>query len=175
MDDKSMVELSIITIKRFQDTVERILHVPGNYRGGILEMAVVSDTGIKPETLGVVLPQLLRALKQQGQIFRNVRFNYVSWSKTGIKNKVCPMMQVMLESFYEDMEFCGEEKDFGELIDYLKVFQARSKLILLLTNQDITELYSEDRKKQMQPFLDKKLLVIQVQKPEEIAVYYRRT
>lgn len=169
-----MEELSIITVKRLKDTVERILHVPGNYRGGILEMAVVADTGIKPELLGQILPQVLKALKQQGQIFRNVRFNYVIWRRSGIENRVCPMMQPMMESFYEDVEFDGEEKDFGELIDYLKVFQARAKLILLLTNQDITELDSKEKRKQMQPFLEKKLLIVKVQKPEEISIYYRK-
>ena len=99
-----MEELSILTIKKFKDTIERILHVPGNYRGGILEMAVVADSRLQVEEIQNILPQLLKALKQKGQIFQNVRFNYIFWKNQSIETTVCPMMQAMLESFYQPYE-----------------------------------------------------------------------
>lgn len=179
-----MEKLSMIAMKKFKDTAERILHVPGNYRGGILEMAVVVDTCMQKETLQWILPQLLRGLKQQGQIFRNVRFNYLLWNgfENGFKieTKICPMMQAMQESFYEKYEqekphekFQEKShKDMHNLIQHLKLFQARAKLIILLTDSTFTFWQSEELKKQMQPFLDKKLMLVQI-KEEQIAVFYR--
>lgn len=171
-----MEQLSILTLKKFKDIAERILHVPGNYRGGVLEMAVVVDTGISRKTLAFILPQLLKALKQQGNVFMNVRFNYVKWLAEGAKNQVCPMMLPMTESFYEDYESDSEEKDITELIDYLKVFQARAKLIILLTNQDTDKWKKEDIRQRMQPFLDKKMMVVKLDATEEIqgiSIQYR--
>lgn len=171
-----MEQLSIVTLKKFKDIVERILHVPGNYRGGVLEMAVVVDKNIEKEALRCILPQLLHALKQQGTVFRNVRFNYVQWKAAGAENQVCPMMVPMTESFYEEYESYVEEKSFERLVDYLKVFQARAKLIILLTDQDVAQWRGEALRRRMQPFLDKKMLVVKIDaKPKEgnISIHYR--
>ncbi|MBO5303655.1 MAG: hypothetical protein J6A92_06350 [Lachnospiraceae bacterium] len=166
-----MEELSILTIKKFKDTIERILHVPGNYRGGILEMAVVADSRLQVEEIQNILPQLLKALKQKGQIFQNVRFNYIFWKNQSIETTVCPMMQAMLESFYQPYEKEADEKDFDRLTDHLKLFQARAKIVLVLTNgKPVWQ--EEEQLKHMQPFLDKKLLVMQI-KENAVTMYYR--
>lgn len=167
-----MEQLSLLTVKRFKDTVERILHVPGNYRGPVLEMAVVADGNLSRETLGTVLPQLLGALKQQGNVFLNVRFNYVSWRKDSIDNQVCPMTVAMTKTFYQKQETAAEEKDFGALVDYLKLFQARSKLIILMTDKSLKGWKDEAIKKEMQPFLDKKMIIVQIE-DEDISIHYR--
>lgn len=173
-----MEQLSIIVMKKFRDTVERILHVPGNYRGGILEMAVVVDTALNKDILKSLLPQLLRGLKQNGIVFMNVRFNYILWKQNTIETQVCPMMQGLLEGFYEsyeqDSEFKRErqKKNFGNLIEYLKLFQARSKIVILLTTGNENYWNTEEYKKLMQPFLDKKLLVVRVNSGE-MKMFYR--
>lgn len=51
------MELTEIGALQIAKRVDAILHVPGNYRGGVLEMAVVIDTSLKPEDFrGAVVP-----------------------------------------------------------------------------------------------------------------------
>lgn len=168
-----METLSILTLKKFKDVTERILHVPGNYRGGILEMAVVVDNRLSEADVRGMLPQLLKALKQHGQIFSNVRFNYVVWGAQKIQTKVCPMMQAVMESFYQDYVEETGDRDFCILIDHLKLFQARAKVIILLTAEEKEAFRNSDElKKRMQPFLDKKMMFVHRQE-DGIAICYR--
>lgn len=171
-----MEQLGVVTLMKFKNTVERILHVRGNYQGGVLEMAVVADCKVSKEQLKRILPKLISALKSQGETFRNVRFNFVSWkSDTEIQNKVCPMMTAFTEEFYQSyvqMEM-EEEKSFLKLVEYLKVFQARAKLIIVIGDElEITE-QREEIWKSMQPFLDKKLMLVVGISNEEPEIKYR--
>ena len=63
------MNLSPVFLMKFKNTVERILHVPGNYKGGILEMAVVLDHNVSRETMQDLVPQLLKSLKMHSEIF----------------------------------------------------------------------------------------------------------
>ena len=49
--------------KEFVNQIQRVLHVPGNYRGGILEMALVADYGISKENLEEACKEMVNALK----------------------------------------------------------------------------------------------------------------
>lgn len=168
-----MEQLGVVTLMKFKNTVERILHVRGNYQGGILEMAVVADCKISREQLESILPKLIRALKSQGEVFRNVRFNFVSWkSDREIQNKVCPMMTAFTEEFYQSYVQTAEEKSFIKLVEYLKVFQARAKLIIVIGDElEITD--GQEVKKTMQPFLDKKLMLVVGISKEQPEIKYR--
>ena len=169
-----MEQLGVVTLMKFKNTVERILHVRGNYQGGVLEMAVVADCKVSKEQLKSILPKLISALKSQGETFRNVRFNFVSWkSDTEIQNKVCPMMTAFTEEFYQFYVQTDEEKSFLKLVEYLKVFQARAKLIIVIGDKiEITE-QKEEIKKSMQPFLDKKLMLVVEISKEQPEIKYR--
>lgn len=154
------MSLSPVFLKQFKDAVEHILHVPGNYRGNVLEMTVVVDGAVEKEA-AEVLPQLLRALKMHSKVFLNVRFHYVSWqSDEKMEDRVCPMTAVMLSSFYEDYEQIPQKKRLEILAEYLKKFHARSKLIILLAGDGIIV---EDRQRLeggMQPFLGRKMMMV---------------
>lgn len=166
-----MEQLSPVTLMKFKNTVERILHVKGNYQGGILEMTVVVDNHLSKEVVTSVLPKLLQALKLQGEVFRNVRFNYGIWQENGtVKNQICPMMAAISPGFYEEYQQELGVKQLEVLASYLKLFHARSKLILVLT--DDTCQISENIKKELQPFLDKKLMLLTI-KGEELCIHYR--
>jgi len=166
------MNVSPVFLMKFKNTVERILHVPGNYTGGILEMAVVLDYNVSREILQELLPQILRSLKMHSEVFRNVRLNIVHWqSDDAISNQVTPMSVVGLTSYYADYESRTESKDFMKLVQYLKVFQARSKLIILVTDGENEVESGESLKAAMQPFLDKKLMQIGV--GEELQIRYR--
>lgn len=168
-----MEQLSVITLMKFKNTIERILHVRGNYQGGILEMTLVVDGNLEVATRKELIPKLIGALKQQGEVFRNVRFNYSLWnSDTEITNKVCPMMLAMTEAFYQEEEKNTNEKGMEKLVDYLKKFHARSKIIILVTDGKYTIEDEVAIKTSMQPFLDKKLVVVTT-KGEDISISYR--
>lgn len=176
-----MEALSVVTLMKFKNTIERILHVKGNYQGGILEMTLVADANLSIEQRKNLIPQLLKALKQQGEVFRNVRFNYGEWQQDGsVSNKVCPMMLAMTENFYEKDETLEKEteqakpKNISGLIDYLKMFHARSKIIILVTDGGFQVDNPSHVTRQMQPFLDKKL-VVAVAKGNEVQIKYRES
>jgi len=148
---------------QFKNTVERILHVPGNYKGGVLEMAVVLDHNVSREAVCEVIPQLFRSLKMHSEVFRNVRLNMVQWeSDEAISNQVAPMSVAGLSSYYEKYECRPVRKNFLKLVLYLKLFQARAKLIILITDGGYEEDTDESLKAAMQPFLDKKMMQVVV-------------
>lgn len=167
------MNFSPVFLQQFKNCVERILHVKGNYDGGILEMAVVLDHNLPKKTVLEAVPQLLRSLKMHSEVFRNVRLNVVDWSSDdGITNKVSPMAMLLMESYYSDYEMCKSTKKMRVLVDYLKLFQARAKLIILMTDGNMENGDEEELKQAMQPFLGKKLMQVIFTK-EGIKISYR--
>ena len=170
------MNFSPVFLMKFKNTVERILHVRGNYNGGILEMAVVLDHNVEREMVQELVPELFRTLKMHSEVFRNVRLNMVQWeSDEVITNQVTPMSMAGLSSFYKEYQCQPMEKDWMKLIQYLKMFQARSKLVILITKSSDTYddcgNLQESLKIAMQPFLDKKLMQVVVGK--ELEIRYR--
>ena len=162
------MNLSPVVLMQFKNTVERILHVPGNYKGGVLEMAVVLDHNVSREAVQELVPQLFRILKMHSEVFRNVRLNMVQWeSDERISGQVAPMSMAGMTSYYEFYECRPERKDFLKLVQYLKLFQARAKLIILVTDGANEEGSKESLKVAMQPFLDKKLMQMVVKEWNE--------
>ena len=73
------MELGMIQLLKMKQGVERILHVPGNYKGGILEMALVVDCNLEAQTAKENVQAMIKALKSHSETFRNVRLNVVWW------------------------------------------------------------------------------------------------
>lgn len=169
----NIMNLSPVILKKVKDTADRILHVPGNFTGPVLEMAVVIDGNLSREQVTEYVPELFRILKMHSRVFQNVRLNIVYWRADGdIKSKVSPMSMALLSSFYEDYEQVCGDKTFEELADYLKMYQARAKLIILLTDGTYHVKEEELLEQRMRPFLDKKLMQI-VLRDGELDVRYR--
>lgn len=167
------MNLSPVFLMQFKNTVERILHVPGNYNGGILEMAMVLDHNVSQEMAQELVPQLLRTLKMHSEVFRNVRLNMVQWeSDEVIKNQVTPMSMAGLASYYESYGQQTICKDVKKLAQYLKMFQARAKLIILITDGANEEGTAESLKTVMLPFLDKKWMWV-VLSGDALTIRYR--
>lgn len=167
------MNLSPVFLQQLKNSVERILHVRGNYDGGILEMAVVIDHCLSKEDVKEYVPQFLRALKMHSEVFRNVRLNMVDWiSDSEILNKVSPMSMVMLSGYYEEYQSNSEEKNMESLVQYLKLFQARSKVVILITAGNCLASDEEALKKSMQPFLDKKMMQL-IRTEDGFKVQYR--
>lgn len=162
--------LTQIQLLQIKNGVMRILHVPGNYTGGNLEMAVVADYHIPHEELKALCAQIAGALKQTDEVFRNVRVNLIKWiSDEQIIKEISslPLLQ-MGRAFedYEQYEIIGDNakvqkiKSADELMRQLKLFYARSKLILIITDGNYKIVDEAKTQEYLNPFLKRKILVI---------------
>lgn len=157
------MEISPVFLHKLHDKTERILHLPGNFTGAVLEMTLVMDAHVPAERMQECVSILIRCLKQQGEVFRNVRFNVVSWKRDEeITTKVCPMLSAGTAGFYADYIQTEQEKKIEKLYQYLKFYHARSKLILLVSDSEYTVGDETEKNAALRPFLSRKLLVIHV-------------
>lgn len=129
--------LSQVEKLQLKNEVQRVLHVPGNYRGGILEMAIVIDHALPPEYVEEALKDLVQTLKQTDEIFRNVRLNVIDWfDDEHMEKKISGLPMLQMSSYYEGyIQEDNNEKRLEILAGQLKLFYARSKLMILLTKK----------------------------------------
>lgn len=155
------MELGMIQLFKMKQGVERILNVPGNYKGGILEMALVVDCGLDKETAKSSVQAIIKALKSHSETFRNVRLNVIWWkSDEEIVTEVTPMTVMQMGTPFEDYEKQCKEKHIDALLKNLKMFQARSKLILLLSDGKFQIESDEGCMESLKPFLGRKTLLL---------------
>ena len=159
--------MSLTPVQNMQlhNQIERVLHVQGNYRGGILEMAVVIDRTYEREQVQTLCADIIASCKRQSEVFRNVRLNMVLWSGAEIRTETVASAYVQMGTFFTDYEKADDAAVMRteEIMEYLKKFHARSKLILLLT-PDRERLYRttepERLRQAMNPFLKQKLVLV---------------
>lgn len=150
---------------KLRSAVEQVLHVPGNYRGGILEMAIVFDCNIEKQTAVETAKELVTALKQQSEVFRNVRLNTIQWrSDSEMIKEITPMAYLQTGTYFEGYEQTAEEKALEILTEQLKKFYARSKLIIVLTDGKAVVREQGKMEESLKPFLGKKLIFIKINK-----------
>ena len=152
-----------IQLLQIKNAVMRVLRVPGNYSGGILEMAIVLDGSVPAERLAGDCAQLCAALKRTDEVFRNVRLNLVKWiSDDRIIKEISSLAALQMGKGFDGIECAhkGEEKSLDELLRQLKLFYARSKLILLITDGDFQRKDETKIQEHLHPFLGRKLIVL---------------
>lgn len=146
---------------KIKNAVERILHVPGNYSGGILEMAMVFDGNLSEEYRKQIGKDIASALKSHSETFRNVRLNLILWEEDGkLEKELSSLPKLQMGRCFETCNCSKERKRMELLTEDLKKFYARSKLIMLFTDGDF---YVEDKKRMdesMYPFLYRKLMAV---------------
>lgn len=168
--------LSPVQNLQLHNEIERVLHVPGNYQGGILEMAIVIDCAYSVDAARVLCRDVVTSCKKQSEVFRNVRLNVIRWGRERIVSDVTAMAYLQTGAYFENYvsEDALSASGSGEgilhnrkspelLCDYLKRFQARSKLILLLTPEKEAFVPTGDRQlliNSMNPFLKQKLILL---------------
>lgn len=156
-----MDNMSILFSKQFTNRVERILHSPGSIPGKMFEMAVVVDESLSLSDVQNFIPKLLGILKRHSDVFLNVRLNVVKWNgDDDIKNEVVPMSIAMISSYYNEYEQNKKTKTYEILMNYLKLFQARAKLIIIVTDGKYKTEDEEKLNKIMQPFLNRKVMEV---------------
>lgn len=170
--------MNIIVRNQILSAVEQVLHVPGNFTGGILEMTVVLDDTLDIEKQKNMISDTMKCLKGHSETFRNVRLNLVHWHNLTRPDElpssiVIPMTMLIMghipkaEQNYAQNQTertpgrAGSKTDVLQLMEYLKKFHSRSKLILLFSGPDFEENIKRDHVLQaMQPFLHKKVILI---------------
>lgn len=168
------MNMTPVSLQIFKNTVEKILHVPGNFTEPPLEMAVVIDGKLTREQVESYVPELLGSLKRHSEVFRNVRLNVVDWkSDERITTEVRPLSMMMLHTFYEDYVQVDAHKHFEKLAAYLKLYQARAKLIILITDGSYQVEREEELTMAMRPFLEKKLMQVVLTGMNEMNIRYR--
>jgi hypothetical protein len=174
--------LSISKLKALQISkmVEHILHVPGNFRGGNLEMTVVVSSRLSFSEKKESVKEVADALKRSSEVFRNVRLNLVRWDGiSDFNSEVVPMVflqtgacfvQEQAESEHAQSDFVQDRPDtdrnapVGEqlvpLLAYLKKFHARSKVILIFASSAGEMGDKAQAHESLAPFLKQKLLLL---------------
>lgn len=156
------MELTEIGALQIAKRAEAILHVPGNYRGGNLEMTIVIDTSLELDDFKDAAAAVVRALKRENEIFRNVRLNLVLWGQE-MEAKVVPMAMLMTGGAFGGYRCRPQKKCYEELFAYLKKFHARSKIVLVFADQKNEVRDTQAAREALTPFLKSKLLIISEQ------------
>lgn len=153
------MELTEIGALQIAKRVDAILHVPGNYRGGNLEMTIVIDTSLKLSEFGEAVTAVVRALKRSNEIFRNVRLNIVFWGE-GMRSDVVPMAMLLTGGAFQSYCCFPQKKRYEDLFAYLKKFHARSKVVLVFTDEQNEVADRKAAGEALTPFLKNRLLLI---------------
>ena len=148
---------------QLKNLTEQILHMPGALTGKVPEMAMVYHTGIEKEEAAETAKEFLLALKKQNDIFRNIRLNLVLWdSDEKIRHIVTSSAKILTGAFFEENYIQTQnDRRLEILMENLKLFQARSKLIFLFTTQDYRIEESGRLQEALKPFLNRKLIVVE--------------
>lgn len=160
---------------QFKNKVQMILHAPGGpladaSHGGPkagaarpqLEMTLIFDSNLSKETAASYGKEIITTLKQTDEIFRNVRLNAVRWiSDENITRGVTAAPILQMGRYFEDYESQSCQKRLEVLMDYLKKFDARSRLLILITDGSYWVEEEETLQKSLNPFLYRKILVLE--------------
>lgn len=153
------MELTEIGALQIAKRVDAILHVPGNYRGGNLEMTIVIDTSMEKADFQDVIAAVVKALKRGNEIFRNVRLNLVFWGQE-MTSEVTPMAMLMTGGVFREYHACPQKKKYEDLFAYLKKFHARSKVVLVFTDGNSEASDAQAAREALTPFLKSRILLI---------------
>ena len=159
-----------VQLLQIKNAAMRVLHVPGNYSGGILEMAVVADYHLPVSELKESCSEIGGALKRTDEVFRNVRLNLIKWvSDDIIIKEVSALPKLRMGSCFEDYEdlvvktekSARSEKSLDELLRQLKLFYARSKIIIVITDGSYERVDEKKIQEYLHPFLGRKIIVLE--------------
>ena len=106
--------MELMQKKNLVNAVERVLHVKGNYSGGILEMTLVVDCGLPEEYVRGMTADIAFVLRSHSEVFRNVRMNLLYWmSEEKMENRVVPFSFLQMSKCFEDYEEQEKEMEIG--------------------------------------------------------------
>lgn len=143
---------------QFIQAVERVLHAPGNFTKGILEMTLVLDYSAD---FSQAAREMMGILKNHSQVFRNVRLNILKWvDDEHLECECVPMPMIQMGRNLECVYEADKHKTLDMLLRKLKVFHARSKVILVYTEGNYDIRSREEVLGYMNPFLKRKIIFV---------------
>lgn len=158
--------------------VDKIFHAPSNaaVRGHQPEIAFVADMTGDAEYIHGSIKDAVASLKAHDKMFQNMRSNMVYWKRNDIVSEVTPMSFILMGKAFDNGGKLGDIVDknvdnppcFEKLCEYLKLYQARCRCILIFTDCIYEELekqnfYVKDKKaalENLNPFLKYRLLIV---------------
>lgn len=151
---------------------------PREHKGApALEICLIFDGALSREAVRTVGAEVVSALKSADEIFRNVRCNVVFWiSDETILHQVTAAAVVQMGRCFEDWEqITGQtagqqdgkqpeavaaQKHLELLAADLKKFEARSRLLILITEGSYAVADKEALQQNLNPFLKHRLLIV---------------
>ena len=155
--------------------VDKILHAPSNAPAGgqQLEIAFVADVSGDIDRIHQSIKDAVATLKSHDQVFQNVRSNVIYWGNGKLIIKVTPMSFIQMGRAFEGIVENGDKNVdkppyFEDLCEYLKLYGARCRCILLFLDETYEEFEKryfrvknvEKAKENLNPFLKYRLLVV---------------
>ena len=107
--------------------------------------------------------ELIGILKRHDPIFQNTRLNMIHWGSTISEENVSAPKIILGSCFMGTQEYeklttgACPHAGYDELLTFLRLFQARSKIIILLAKEKNTR-ETEESRKLLQPFLGRKMI-----------------
>lgn len=156
--------LSQIQQLQINKQVDMILHAPGSQvlNKQQLEMAFVFDMAADEEFLNSTAKDIVASLKRHDKLFQNVRCNVVRWSEK-IYTEVMPMAFIQMGKVFDEdrsFEHVDKQATLEEMCAYLKLFQARSKCVIVITESNYTIENRDKLIEALNPFLKSKILFV---------------
>lgn len=146
---------------QLKNTVEKVLHAPCNASKDNLEWAFVFDYNVSKEQISSTSREIVTILKQHSPIFQNARLNVVDWkSDQKIEHKIAAMPLIQMGTLFKEYQTIQKEKRIEELMVQLKLYQARSKLIILLTDKTYLLQDIEKWNQSVNPFLCRRIILV---------------
>lgn len=166
-----------------KNSVMRVLHAPGGpYASGsgkavrqgearpgengagrnILEMTIVFDCSMTREDAKAYGADIIGALKSADEIFRNTRLNVVRWISDGeIRRDMTAAPMLQMGGYFADFEQKEQRKTLECLLENLKKFDARSRLVILVTDGGFGVSDPKKLQENLNPFLHRRLVIVE--------------
>lgn len=156
--------LSQIQQLQINKQVDMILHAPGSQvlNKQQLEMAFVFDMAADEEFLKSTAKDIVASLKRHDKLFQNVRCNVVRWNEK-IYTEVMPMAFLQMGKVFDEdksLEHVDKQATLEEMCAYLKLFPARSKCIIVVTEGNYRIENRDKLIEALNPFLKSKILFV---------------
>jgi len=144
-----------------QGNLQNSLH-SGNTIKPTLEMTLIFDCNLSKQEATEQGKEIITVLKQTDEIFRNVRLNVVRWmADDQMLREVTAAPILQMGRYFEDYEPQTALKRLEILTEYLKKFDARSRLLILVTDGNYKIENTEVLHQSLNPFLYRKILILE--------------
>lgn len=182
---------SLVLKMQIKNMITAVLNVPGNLtRSSVnaakviqmkgknaateknvpMEIAIVLDMTLPEEQLVENVKMLAECIKGHSELFRNTRVNMIYWYGQNIEGGISSLPQLLLGKVLaensKETVFCDASKDITILLEKLRKFYARTKVVFLITDGQYEVADKVYASRLLQPFLGKKMLQLKVGKEE---------